>query len=490
MNAGCKRLSLAAALAIGGVSCSSSPSGPKAAAKITVVSGAAQADTIQAQLTAPLVVQVTGTNAAAVPSAAITFTTLGPTGSDSAAALVKAPSGGAFSTSLSGTTDANGQASAAVAFGLSAGAAHIAISVPSLNLVDTVAFTVNPGKAISTIVGPADTAIYLAGHATLHAIGVDRHGNVASTPISVTNQTGPLSLNGAPVTASAYGRGTVSFTVNSTPYLSTITVVPQARIVAGGANGLVIFNTDGSGYRTFGSANTSDPKFAASGSSLAVDQWPFVTTPLAFTADTLNGLLTSLVPTLASSTTGELFPQFSRDGQWIYFGYYDLSGKKRLWHVHPDGSGASQVPASDSAGYISINPSPSPDGTQLVYVRDQGGGNTFLRTVTIATGAVNAIDIPGHSPTWGPIGGSVAFLRPSCDCTYGPLFIMNSDGSNPHAVNGGAINYTFTIDWSTDGQWIVAAENPTGTIDIINASSGVTLPLDFTTGLRGPTWHP
>ena len=486
---GYRRSGLLAMLAVGAVGCTNNSTGPTVLAVIKVLSGASQTDTIQAELATAVLVEVHGTHGELVSNATITFTSLGPTTSDSAVALVSAASPAQYGSSLSATTNASGQASALVRLGTKVGVAHIAVAVASLNVADTVPFTVDAGAFVTNIaIGPADTAIYQNGHVTL-ASGLDRFGNPSNHGlIAVGSVSGPLSVSGATVTASAYGVGSINFTVNSTAHVSKITVVPQARIAAGGAGGIVIFNTDGSSYRTFGSANTSDLKYSPSGGMLAVDQWPFSQTSLGYTTDTLTGTLTQLDPSLTPTSQGELFPQFSRDGQWIYFGSYDASYKKRLWRVHPDGTGSAQVPASDSANYDDINPSPSPDGTQLVYVVDQGGGNTHLNTVTIATGVVTAIFVPGHAPTWAPTGNVIAFVRPPGDFAYGPLYVMNSDGTNQRELS--ATNYGFTVDWSPDAQWIVGAENPSGRIDLVNVSSGLVLPLDFTSGLLGPTWHP
>jgi Tol biopolymer transport system component len=116
--------------------------------------------------------------------------------------------------------------------------------------------------------------------------------------------------------------------------------------------------------------------------------------------------------------------------------------------VHPDGTSGDSLNSLNPS--FDLYPSPSPDGQQLVYA-------------TILSDLQN----------W------------SCQSTIG---IVNADGTGSHSLT--TDTYQGELDWSPDGQWIVAYNVTTGHIDVLNASSGQTLPLTFTSGLSSPSWLP
>ncbi|HET7456395.1 MAG TPA: hypothetical protein VFJ74_02005, partial [Gemmatimonadaceae bacterium] len=148
------------------------------------------------------------------------------------------------------------------------------------------------------------------------------------------------------------------------------------------------------------------------------------------------------------------------------------------------GSGDEVVPSSMPSSDVA--PSLSPDGTRLVYVVSGGGGYDFLRLLTVATGDVNAIQVPGHSPAWSPRGDLIAFLDPQ---TYA-LKVMNPDGSGVRQVSAAGQSYGFGIDWSADGKWIVARNNQKNAIELLDPVAGTSLVLGYTSGMTGPSWRP
>ncbi|HZS60746.1 MAG TPA: hypothetical protein VFA43_15830, partial [Gemmatimonadaceae bacterium] len=120
---------------------------------------------------------------------------------------------------------------------------------------------------------------------------------------------------------------------------------------------------------------------------------------------------------------------------------------------------------------------------QIVYATITGA-STDLRILTLSTGAVTDLQISGWAPSWAPAGNRIAYLQgSSCQST---LAVMNADGSNPHALTTDA--YQGEVDWSPDGQWIVAQNVSRNRLDLINASSGVIIPLPNTAGMSSPSW--
>ncbi len=179
----------------------------------------------------------------------------------------------------------------------------------------------------------------------------------------------------------------------------------------------------------------------------------------------------------------DTWPDYSRDGMWIYFGRYANGLPEKLWRIHPDGTGADslRVNLADD-NYM---PSPSPDGTQLAYI---GNGTSVLRVLTLATGAVFDPGIPAMSPKWSPNSDLIAYIAASN--FEGPISVVHSGGTQPRTISPSGVSYGIGIDWSPDGEWVVGGRFQFGTIDLINVSSGLVLPLPFTTGLVSPTWRP
>jgi Tol biopolymer transport system component len=95
-------------------------------------------------------------------------------------------------------------------------------------------------------------------------------------------------------------------------------------------------------------------------------------------------------------------------------------------------------------------------------------------------------NIAGHSPSWSPTGDRIAYLDPQGYV----LKVMNPDGTGVRQVGSADGSYAFGIDWSPDGKWIVAKNARIDRIELVNATTGVALPLGFTNGMSGPSWRP
>ena len=113
-------------------------------------------------------------------------------------------------------------------------------------------------------------------------------------------------------------------------------------------------------------------------------------------------------------------PDYSPDGQWIYFNS-DRTGRMQIWRVHPDGSGLEQVTSDPSNQWF---PHPSPDGTKLVVLcyasdvtghppnkdvelrlvpPDGDGGQVTLARLFGGQGTINV-------PSWSPDSREIAFV--------------------------------------------------------------------------------
>ncbi|HEX8710512.1 MAG TPA: hypothetical protein VF730_01480 [Terracidiphilus sp.] len=112
-------------------------------------------------------------------------------------------------------------------------------------------------------------------------------------------------------------------------------------------------------------------------------------------------------------------PDFSADGEWIYFNS-DRAGGMQIWRMHPDGSHPEQVTFDDKRNWT---PHPSPDGKSILilsYGSDVSGHpankDVTLRILNPADGNIrDLVQIIGGSgsdnvPNWAPDGAHFAFV--------------------------------------------------------------------------------
>ncbi|MBC6368903.1 PD40 domain-containing protein [Algoriphagus sp. AK58] len=115
-------------------------------------------------------------------------------------------------------------------------------------------------------------------------------------------------------------------------------------------------------------------------------------------------------------------PEYSYDGQWIYFNSH-RTGRMQVYRMKPDGSGQEQLTFDE---YDNWFPHPSPDNRSIVYIsylEDQKGAHPFgkdvkLRIMDMATKEIKDLTrvfyggqgtINVHS--WSPEGNWIAYVR-------------------------------------------------------------------------------
>ena len=103
--------------------------------------------------------------------------------------------------------------------------------------------------------------------------------------------------------------------------------------------------------------------------------------------------------------------------------------------------------------------------------------------LTISTGASASLGVSGWAPSWSPTSNSIAYISGGL---YGPLAIINSDGTGNRALSTGV--YLNGIDWSPDGKYLIARSSATGYLDVFDVASGTSLQLPYSGSLAGPTW--
>ncbi len=100
--------------------------------------------------------------------------------------------------------------------------------------------------------------------------------------------------------------------------------------------------------------------------------------------------LHQIVPT----ATGAVSAQWSPDGEWIAFTSRPRS-HPQVWRVHPDGSDLQKL-TDGTDGSNSLAPTWSPDGSKLLYAKDEDG---VLDTDTVGRWSLWTMNADGTGPT-------------------------------------------------------------------------------------------
>lgn len=470
---------------------------PKPAAGVTVVSGANVTDTIGATLTQALTVEVHDSLGNPVAGTVVRFTgvdTKNSGGYTQTTAFVEALDANNFSNFAGPTTDTQGRTGVYVRLGTLAGPARIALAVPAYGFADTVSFTVQPGAAAKLSFLPADTGVTIGKSVQLRAAMVDRAGNARSE--AVTYDASP---NGGVATVSSAGNvsGVSVGSVTLTAHAGTLTATGTVEVVPTGvvalyyggqyypdSTGIVTMNLDGSNRRWItrvggSSSALTSPVWTSAGdlvypgpeSSTSYTSRLFKVTP-----GSAPALLNA---TPAAGTTTEGFPQIDRASGKIY---YSAIGGAGTWNVYARASdGTITAVSPEGPTTLAWRASPSPDGSKLAYVTSVNYSAAF-KVFDLNAGTTSSWNVVGQYPTWSPKGDQIAYV-PSYS---GRIGLVNADGSNPHWLTTTSYQeYPFT--WSPDGAWILA-KSSSGSMDLINTSTGVSLPLKYLSAYYYPSW--
>ncbi len=470
------------------------PTDPGPRSGITFERGASLTDTAMGRPAQALVVRVRGEDGKPRSGLIVRFEGVAHSGSNSHFAELEAYVGSVADREMvrlvTETTDAQGRAQILLQMGRVAGPARVVVTVPTLGIQDTARYTITSAAAYRVSLAPKDTVLYPGKTYTLRGGVVDRWGNMREDALTFTAFGGVAVDAKGVVSTTATGRSFVVAQVHGRADTAWIGIPPQgtlaalSRKYAADSSGVVIFNLDGSGFRKLassrGDGDNLAPQWAPSGAELVFHDGSSLSWDFRLYKVDLAGKVEQLIRGAGAEV--ESWPQYSRDGAHVFFARNSYETGSSLWRVRADGTGEAKVVGRVPGSYDHYDaPSPSPDGTRLVY---HTAVPTRLRIVEVSSGVVQDIGVPGRFPRWSPRGDYIAYYDD------GAVSIVKPDGTGRRTLTTSNRQYASTLDWSPDGKWIAAAEGSGAGLDLIEVETGVVIPLPFTNQMGQPTWKP
>jgi hypothetical protein len=431
---------------------------------LRVVSGGGQSDTVLTTFAQALIVEVRDTSGKLSPGRTVRFTSIVPATGGSATVSVSALDAQQFGSFASAVTDAQGRAAMLVRLGTVVGAAALEVAVPEFGAVDTIAYTIKPGAAARVTLAPRDTTVQPGATYSLRAGVTDRFGNPISGVVPTFWANGAsVSTSGVVTAGSTFARATIGASYGSAADTVTVSVFPRLPMVANRWGTVVLINSDGSGVSVV--AQTSDvslsPHSVRATATIAYylgDPWSNSRVWLAEP----GGLPRRLLP---SASGFEAWPRLSQDGAWVYF----VRNNNSLWRAHLDGSSLDSL-TTVSPPQIYSAPTISPDG-RTVAIEDAGG----VKVVDLATKVATILPVACAAPRYSPDGNYFACLKARV------ISIVKTDGSGARTVAslpgfGDGMEALSGLDWSPDGNWILAFVGYQGPT-LLDVATGTQFPL-------------
>jgi TolB protein len=141
----------------------------------------------------------------------------------------------------------------------------------------------------------------------------------------------------------------------------------------------------------------------------------------------------------------------NRDGNW------------ELYLVNADGS--DPVNLTRTPDIDELYPKPSPDGSKICFVADEGKGNAKVRNVyymnSDGTGRVKVAD-NAREPCWSPDGNQIAYTQGEfkkftlSDFATKGIFIYDLKTGTTRQHPNKKLLHLYTLNWSPDGKWFIS----------------------------------
>lgn len=182
-------------------------------------------------------------------------------------------------------------------------------------------------------------------------------------------------------------------------------------------------------------------------------------------------------------------PAWSPDGRQVVW-IRDTGGNGDIWKMNADGSGQARItntPLTDER-----NPDWSPDGTKIAFA-NPGASNVNIYTIDpngVALTILTTSADPEQIPSWSPDGSKIAYNRSPGSTSE--IFVMNADGSGQTQLTSNSAN-DGSAAWSPDGTSIAFWSDRTGDFEVFTMASNGTSQtrLTFSVGSDWlPSWSP
>ena len=322
-------------------------------------------------------------------------------------------------------------------------------------------------------VEPRDTALYVGASFYPRALMVNYYQDrYPSEHLVYRALDAAIRVDGdGRITGLAFGRA--RYVVEREHLVDTgwVSVVPAGVLAVSSDSAVYVVNTDGSGLIVvapsgFGSGS---PAWLPGDSLVFHYVIPGGAGESALFATNFAGDTTRL-------TSSGARPRGARDGAWIYF-----QGGNTVRRVRRDGTGEEVVTSATSR-----DGDPAPDGTELAFGRSVLPGPTWgIAIRDLGTGSESTVTGDGLLPRWNPAGDSLAYWS---GFVRGSLFLVSTDGTGKRRI-AESNNYDGSVlDWSPDGQWLVARSFD-ATLELIHVATGLSLPLGFAASFRTASWR-
>lgn len=192
-------------------------------------------------------------------------------------------------------------------------------------------------------------------------------------------------------------------------------------------------------------------------------------------------------------------PTWSPDGSEVVYMRQDASGQD-LWRVGADGSNPENL--TETAGVEESGAEFSPDGTKIAYVGtgpkpccDPEYNNDIWVMDPDGTDQeqLTKTNYPQQnlSPTWSPDGTKLAYSAvPSEGGTDAGFHVMDADGTDQvRPLSGAEPIFSLNLSWSPDGTKIVY-QRMSGGLKVMNPDASENVSLVGNTGAAYPSWAP
>jgi hypothetical protein len=420
------------------------PAGSELGPSLRILAGSNVTDTITFAPAQGLVVQVRGEGGR--PEADVQVRFESTSDSNMAVASIAQAS---WTMVVGATTDVNGRATIRVRLGSRAGPGWVAISVPLFGLTDSARYVIQPGSPVRVVLSPKDTTIALGTNFMYRGTVADRAGNPLLDPAVFEAAGSAVSMTSSgTTTAVAYGiakvRVRASIGQTSVSDSGTVAVVPDATIAGvDGLNTIATSMLTGANNRSLNangialSWEPGGPRLVATHSGLVIVDAQGNGTPLT-----------------TAGFDDSTWPEWASDG-FIYFNGL-VQGVQTVARIRPDGTDLQAL----TQGVPSEMPSPSPDGTRIVFV-DRSAGQLVVHNLQSGARTTLSATQGAQAPRWSPDGAWIAYTKGSY---YGELMLIRPDGSGLRRIGEHGLDAGIT--WSTDSKWILGSDFQATLVDV------------------------